>query len=149
MRLLKPFATVAVGLMFTGCVSSQVQRGALEGALIGGVLGAGIGELASNPDLLGPGNSVAEGKMGLSQGSAIGAGAVIGVITGAVVGAMVGHRRDEGYEPPPKLATATAPEQSSEPAGESTDKPADADKPAEQSSAADATPERAPYLRGL
>jgi hypothetical protein len=92
----------------TGCASGYVQRGAAVGALTGAVAGAGIGWVASDPNLLGPSNSAENGKVGLPVGASIGAGALIGLTVGAVVGAMVGHRRDEGYEEvkPPQAAPA-------------------------------------------
>jgi hypothetical protein len=131
MKLIKPIASVTTAVVFTcgltGCASGYVQRGAAVGALTGAVAGAGIGWVASDPNLLGPSNSAANGKVGLPVGASIGAGALIGVVVGSVVGAMVGHRRDEGYEEPKKLPPPSSGNKAEQQGGEST---ADSSAPA-------------------
>jgi hypothetical protein len=125
MKLIKPIATVVTSVVFagtvTGCASGYVQRGAAVGALTGAVAGAGIGWVASDPNLLGPSNSAENGKVGLPVGASVGAGALIGLTVGAVVGAMVGHRRDEGYEEVKPKTTPPADQQSTGPAPSSTE----------------------------
>ena len=94
-------AALVSAILFSGCVSAQVQRGAAWGAVTGAAAGGAIGWVASDEHLLGPSNSRDNGRIGLPVGQSIGAGVLIGAVVGGVVGAMVGHRRDEGYEQPP------------------------------------------------
>lgn len=141
----KTLALLLAVLLLGGCVSAQVQRGALIGAASGLVAGGTVGLLISDPNLYGTPKSVKSsdpahqrelGQLPLPEGPSILAGAAIGTVLGAIIGAMVGHRRDEGYETPPKPASAPAGNKA-ESGGAST---------ASNDGAQDARP---PYLRGL
>jgi hypothetical protein len=136
-----PVAVLASSLLFSGCVNGYVGRGMAWGALAGAAIGAGTGVLISDDSLLGASKSADRGDIALAPGDAIGAGLVIGVITGAVVGAMVGHRRDEGYERPPK------PDEASAPAPSASETPAEAPKEAARASRVQV--ERSPYFQNL
>jgi hypothetical protein len=135
----KVLACISCVLALSGCVSSQVQRGALIGAGSGLVLGAGVAELISDKNLLGSDTSKQSGNMALPRGATFASSMLIGTVFGAIVGAMVGHRRDEGYDdeaPRPTTPAAASPDTK---AGASSD--ADTTAAKEQA--------RAPYLRGL
>ena len=105
----KLLAFVTVVLVLSGCVSSQVQRGALIGAAAGVVAGGTVGVLMSDKHLLGFSDSKDSGNIPLPKGGTIAAGVAVGAMLGAIVGAMIGHRRDEGYEDVPAPAAAPTP----------------------------------------
>jgi hypothetical protein len=134
LTMTKFLACLSSVLALSGCVSAQVQRGALIGAGSGLVLGAGVAELISDKSLLGSSTSKDSGNIALPRGATFASSMLIGTVIGAIVGAMVGHRRDEGYDDvtPPPRPTTPAP---ASPDGANT-------APAKEQA-------RAPYLRGL
>ena len=100
MANLKPLAVVWVALVFAGCATSPVLKGAIFGGASGAALGAGTGVLISDEDLLGSSTAPATGNISLDSGPTVAAGAVIGLLFGALAGAMVGHGHDDGDEEP-------------------------------------------------
>lgn len=103
-----------VAAFSSGCASS-VANGALLGAGIGAVGGAGVGYAIADEDLAGSGNDDRHGDMALPEAETILASTAIGTMVGAIVGAMVGHQREEKYvrrkaaPPPPPDAAAVDP----------------------------------------
>lgn len=112
-RIAPVMAWLSIGLWLSGCASYHVQRGAAYGALGGAALGAGLGELVGDPNLLGSEAQKPDkgGDTSFSHGSTVLVGLGIGAVVGAIVGAMWGHRRDDGFEgkpPPPPPPTASS-----------------------------------------
>ena len=89
--------------------SSKVKRGALWGAVAGGVVGAGGAWVISDPKLRGTEAGPRHGDTELEVGPSIAAGAAIGVLVGAIVGAMVGHQQAEHIERKPRTVEGEPP----------------------------------------
>ena len=91
---------VVVGTMMlalNGCASASVQTGAAIGALSGVALGAGVGVLITDKDLLGD-TPRTKGDISLEPGPTIAASMLVGAVFGSLVGAMLGHAGTEKDE---------------------------------------------------
>lgn len=92
-------ALLALVPLMTACVSSQVQTGAVIGALSGAAAGGTVGVLISDEDLLGSPATKDTGDVGVDSAEGIGTGVLLGAVFGAVVGAMAGHVNEPDVKP--------------------------------------------------
>lgn len=103
MRDVRGFVACIAAWALTGCVSTQVRNGILIGAGSGAAVGAGVGLLVSDQNLLGSEPSPEKGDISLPTGEAVAASALIGAVFGGIVGGMSGHMQESPYGRPPPM----------------------------------------------